>query len=377
MFSHGFNPVDVFFQIIVLLFAICVHESAHAWMANHLGDPTAKMLGRISLNPIVHIDLFGTIIMPLILIVLGYPPFGWAKPTPVDTRNFKNLVRDDILTAVAGPASNFLTAFVSVIALAIIWHGSNAGIGANFHHADLASPLATLFYLAMWINVVLAVFNLIPLPPLDGSHVIRHFLSYNALRVYDRIGYGGLIVIMFILPMLGISIIGAMIAPFMAFFERSTAVTAASSAWVREMKALAARRSRSSLVRRPCVNATLSTSITCSRSASDARRRPRAAVIGSTGPEVTGASQGAQRRQSVTRLLPASHRQPSPHPDPAGSMFHRVGDDRLDVPSCRAMSPAGNPAIMDGWPAGVMRTLASQRLHMAGPPGRAGRANQV
>ncbi len=84
----------------------------------------------------------------------------------------------------------------------------------NFRHADIASPLATLFYLAMWINVVLAVFNLIPLPPLDGSHVIRHFLSYNALRVYDRIGYGGLIVIMFILPMMGISIIGVLIAPF-------------------------------------------------------------------------------------------------------------------------------------------------------------------
>jgi len=128
-------------------------------------------------------------------------------------------VKDDILTAVAGPVSNFLTAFVSVIALAIIFHGTNAGIGANFRHTDIASPLATLFYLAMWINVVLGVFNLIPLPPLDGSHVIRHFLSYNALRVYDRIGYGGLIVIMFILPMMGISIIGAIIAPFMAFFE--------------------------------------------------------------------------------------------------------------------------------------------------------------
>jgi Zn-dependent protease len=177
------------------------------------------MLGRVSLNPLVHIDPFGTIIMPLILIVLGYPPFGWAKPTPVDTRNFKNLVRDDILTAVAGPASNFLTAFLSIIALAIIWHGSNAGIGANFHHADIASPLANLFYLAMWINVVLAVFNLIPLPPLDGSHVIRHFLSYNALRVYDRIGYAGLIVVMFILPMLGLPIVGILIAPFMAFFE--------------------------------------------------------------------------------------------------------------------------------------------------------------
>ena len=137
MFGHV-NPVDVFFQAIVLLFAICVHESAHAWMANRLGDPTAKMLGRISLNPIVHIDPFGTIIMPLLLIVLGFPPFGWAKPTPVDTRNFKNLMRDDILTAIAGPISNFLTAFLSVIALAIVLHGSASGIGSNFRGADVA-----------------------------------------------------------------------------------------------------------------------------------------------------------------------------------------------------------------------------------------------
>src|ERR1700743_1450012 len=135
MFSHGINPVDVFFQVIVLLFAICVHESAHAWMANRLGDPTAKMLGRVLLNPIVHIVPFGTILMPLILIVLGFPPFGWAKPTPVDTRNFKHPVKDDIMTAVAGPVSNFLLAFLSIIALAIIWHGTAAGIGANFRRA--------------------------------------------------------------------------------------------------------------------------------------------------------------------------------------------------------------------------------------------------
>ena len=218
MFGHA-RPLDIFFRIMVLLFAICVHESAHAWMANRLGDPTAKMLGRVSLNPLVHIDPFGTILMPLILIVLGYPPFGWAKPTPVDTRNFKNPVKDDIMTAVAGPVSNFLTAFLSIIALAILFHGSNAGIVPSFKNADVASPLATLFYFAMSINVVLAVFNLIPLPPLDGSHVIRHFLSYNALRVYDRIGYGALVVIMFILPMLGLPIVGILIAPFMAFFE--------------------------------------------------------------------------------------------------------------------------------------------------------------
>ena len=218
MFGHV-NPVDVFFEIIVLLFAICVHESAHAWMANRLGDPTAKMLGRISLNPIVHIDPFGTIIMPLLLILVGFPPFGWAKPTPVDTRNFKNLVRDDILTAVAGPVSNFLTAFLSVIALAIILHGSDAGIGQNFRGADVATPLAKLFEFAILINVVLGVFNLIPLPPLDGSHVIRHFLSYDTLKVYDRVGYIGLIVVLFVLPMVGCSIVGTLITPFLVFFS--------------------------------------------------------------------------------------------------------------------------------------------------------------
>jgi len=218
MFSRS-NPVDIFFQVIVLLFAICVHESAHAWMANRLGDPTAKMLGRVSLNPLVHIDPFGTILMPLILIVLGFPPFGWAKPTPVDNRNFKNPVRDDIYTAVAGPVSNFLTAFVAVVILAIIAHGSNMPISQHARTASTAEALATLFYDAIWINVILAVFNLIPLPPLDGSHVIRHFLSYNALRVYDRIGYMGLIVLVFILPLIGINIVGMLITPFMAFYQ--------------------------------------------------------------------------------------------------------------------------------------------------------------
>src|SRR5207244_13036008 len=100
--------VDILFQLIVFLFAISVHESAHAWMANRLGDPTARMLGRISLNPIRHIDLFGTILLPLIAAITGAPLLGWAKPTPVDTRNFKHLVRDDILTSLIGPISTFI-----------------------------------------------------------------------------------------------------------------------------------------------------------------------------------------------------------------------------------------------------------------------------
>ena len=212
------DPVTIFFEIVVLLFAISVHESAHAWMANRLGDPTAKMMGRVSLNPLVHIDLFGTILLPAMLILVGFPPFGYAKPTPVDNRNFKNPIRDDILTAVAGPASNFLTAFVAVILLAIILHGSGAAASPFFRGTDVASPLAKMFELAILINVILAVFNLIPLPPLDGSHVIRHFLSYETLKVYDRIGYFGLVIVMFVLPMVGCSVVGTIAAPFLTFF---------------------------------------------------------------------------------------------------------------------------------------------------------------
>ena len=213
------DPVIIFFQIVVLLFAISVHESAHAWMANRLGDPTAKMMGRISLNPLVHIDLFGTILLPAMLIILGFPPFGYAKPTPVENRNFKNLVRDDILTAVAGPVSNFLTAFVAVICLALILHGSAGGISPVFRGTDVAGPLAKMFELAILINVILAVFNLIPLPPLDGSHVIRHFLSYETLKVYDRVGYFGLVIVMFVMPMIGCSVVDTVSTPFLILFS--------------------------------------------------------------------------------------------------------------------------------------------------------------
>lgn len=212
------DPVTIFFEIVVLLFAISVHESAHAWMANRLGDPTAKMLGRISLNPLVHIDLFGTILLPAMLILVGFPPFGYAKPTPVDNRNFRNPVRDDILTAVAGPVSNFLTALLAVVCLAVILHGTTGPVSPLFRGTDVASPLAKMFELAILINVILGVFNLIPLPPLDGSHVIRHFLSYETLKVYDRIGYFGLVIVMFVLPMVGCSVVGTIAAPFLVFF---------------------------------------------------------------------------------------------------------------------------------------------------------------
>ena len=119
--------VDIVFQLVAFLFAISIHESAHAWMAWRCGDPTAMMLGRITLNPIKHIDPVGTVLMPLIAAITGFPMLGWAKPTPVNPRNFRNLVWDDIKTSVAGPVSNFLVAAGAVLVMAALALTSTTG----------------------------------------------------------------------------------------------------------------------------------------------------------------------------------------------------------------------------------------------------------
>jgi len=214
--------VEILFQLIAFLFAISVHESAHAWMANRLGDPTARMLGRISLNPIKHIDPIGTVLLPLIAMLTHLPVIGWAKPTPVDPRNFRNQVRDDILTSVAGPVSNLIVATAATILLAAIAglvpggrmlvRGTIAGFVLN--NASL-TPVALLLYQFLVINVLLAVFNLIPVPPLDGSHVLRHLLPDAVRQIYDSVGmfalmalvfFGGSLLMALIRPVLGIYI---------------------------------------------------------------------------------------------------------------------------------------------------------------------------
>jgi Zn-dependent protease len=197
--------VDILFQLIVFLFAISVHESAHAWMANLRGDPTARMLGRVSLNPIRHIDPIGTILLPAIALFTGLKVIGWAKPTPVDPRNFQNPVLDDILTAVAGPVSNFVVATAAALvlgAVALIAPGGRPivrGVISGFAFSDsFLVPVSLLLYELMVINIVLGVFNLIPVPPLDGSHVVRHFLSENIRHVYDMVGIFGLIALVYV-----------------------------------------------------------------------------------------------------------------------------------------------------------------------------------
>jgi len=216
--------VDILFQLIVFLFAISVHESAHAWTANRCGDPTARMLGRISLNPIKHIDPIGTVLLPLVAALTHLPVLGWAKPTPVDPRNFKNAVLDDILTSVAGPVSNFLVASFALVALALIKFSSATGreiifgIPYGWTSPDVNSllvPSCMLLYELMVINIVLGVFNLIPVPPLDGSHVLRHFLSPSALRIYDTVGIFALMALVF----LGGGLLARLIFPVVGIFN--------------------------------------------------------------------------------------------------------------------------------------------------------------
>lgn len=187
--------VDYAYEAVAFLFAISVHESAHAWMAAKRGDPTAAMLGRVTLNPIKHIDILGTIILPVMALVVGFPMIGWAKPTPVNPRNFKNLVLDDILTSIAGPISNFLVVIFALLVLAII--GIAIRATSPLTGDSILTPISMMFFYLALINVLLGVFNLIPLPPLDGSHVVRHALSGSALRAYDAVGTMGLFVLVF------------------------------------------------------------------------------------------------------------------------------------------------------------------------------------
>ncbi|HEX3319324.1 MAG TPA: site-2 protease family protein [Terriglobales bacterium] len=220
--------VDILFQLIAFLFAISIHESAHAWTAWRCGDPTAMMLGRITLNPIKHIDPVGTVLMPLIAAITGIPLLGWAKPTPVNPRNFRNLVWDDIKTSVAGPVSNFLVAGIVVLVLAVIAFTSPVGkqlvnlmpyltaLKATDQVGNsMLVPLVSFLYQLMLINVVLAVFNLIPVPPLDGSHVLRHFLSDPLRRAYDSMGIFGLLALVY----LGGGLLSKLITPFLHFFN--------------------------------------------------------------------------------------------------------------------------------------------------------------
>jgi Zn-dependent protease len=176
---------QVFISFIVLLFSLTVHEMAHAWTADRLGDPTARLLGRVSLNPIVHADPIGTVLFPLLALVSGAPLIGWAKPVPVSSGRLGNPRRDFILVAAAGPASNLLMAFAAALLLSVLPISPKISGETN-----VSAPVATILSQGLRLNVLLAVFNMIPIPPLDGGNVLAGLLpprlavSFNRLRPY-------------------------------------------------------------------------------------------------------------------------------------------------------------------------------------------------
>jgi Zn-dependent protease len=174
---------------VVLLFSLSFHESAHAWTAFRQGDPTARSLGRISLNPLVHIDVVGTVVLPLLMIFTGVPLIGWAKPTPVDPRHFRDLRRGQIVVSAAGPASNMLLALLFTAGLFVAVRALPGPLRGN--------PLVVLLSMGVEINVLLAIFNLVPLPPLDGSHVVEWALPNGIGHRYVAIvaPYGGFVLL--------------------------------------------------------------------------------------------------------------------------------------------------------------------------------------
>lgn len=179
--------------ILPVIFAITVHEVAHGWVAKRYGDNTASALGRLTLNPIKHVDLVGTLIIPGLLLLSGTGfIFGWAKPVPVDARNFKNPLRDMAVVALAGPVSNFLMA----LAWALI---ARLGVSIGAQAEAISLPLIYTGVAGISINLVLALINLLPIPPLDGSRVLSGILPNYWAWQYNRLERFGFIILLVLL----------------------------------------------------------------------------------------------------------------------------------------------------------------------------------
>jgi len=194
-----------------ILFAVSVHEAAHGWMADKRGDPTARLRGRVTLNPIPHIDLVGSILVPLGLIILSKITgslfvFGWAKPVPVNPYNLRNPKKDNMWIAAAGPLSNILTAVIGIILFVLL---KTVLIKVSI--------LAILLIQLVFVSVVLAVLNLIPIPPLDGSHIVEGMLQGEALYKYQRLRPYGFVIL---IVLLYVGVLDKIISPIFVLIQR-------------------------------------------------------------------------------------------------------------------------------------------------------------
>jgi Zn-dependent protease len=189
---QGPDFTEVLILLVVLISSLTVHEAAHAFAADRLGDSTARQLGRLSLNPAVHVDPIGTLLFPLIAIYTGVPLIGWAKPVPVNTRFLKHPQRDFALIAAAGPASNVVMAAVGAAALSLARNAAGPG---DIVGGAMTGPLLPLLYGFTIVNVLLAVFNMIPVPPLDGGNVLIGILPASTAGMVERLRPYGILIL--------------------------------------------------------------------------------------------------------------------------------------------------------------------------------------
>ncbi|HEV2578514.1 MAG TPA: site-2 protease family protein [Acidobacteriaceae bacterium] len=220
----------VIFELVVMVLSISLHDSAQAWTANRLGDPTARMMGRISLNPAKHFDLFGMLIWPVLFIFQSPLVLGWGKPVPMTPRNFRRPSRDEMVATLAGPGVQLLAALVALLILVILRHTQSDSIlsltiAKELGMRNLAVPLNNLpaifplylfLYFCILVNLLLFVFNLIPLPFLDGGKILMHYLSYNAAKTYQSLSMWMMIGFFF----LGFYVIMILFAPLMTIFNQ-------------------------------------------------------------------------------------------------------------------------------------------------------------
>ena len=219
----------VVFELAVMVLSLSLHDCAQAWVANKLGDPTARMMGRISMNPLVHYDVLGTLIFPVIYTILR-PPFvlGWSKPVPMTSRNFRRPRRDENIALLAGPAAQFLLAIVALVVLVVVRH-ANPGLTGPLKTAEALAkgfpvnteglpsifPLLLLLYYVILVNLLLFVFNLVPFPFFDGGKILVNYLPYNAGKTYERFS----LYFMFIFFFIGFAIVMAFFQPFFSVFN--------------------------------------------------------------------------------------------------------------------------------------------------------------
>ncbi len=197
--------VSVAITVVLVMVSAIVHEVAHGWVALRCGDATAKESGRLTLDPRAHLDGFGSVVLPLVMALLGGPVFAFARPVPYDPRRLRHPRRDELLVALAGPASNVLQALVGALVLRAAWDPLLSVAVSGAAMFEVVSWVVTILSTYVSVNLVLCFFNLIPLPPLDGSKVVLYFLSGDARRAYYRVQQYAmpiLVVALYIVPQL-------------------------------------------------------------------------------------------------------------------------------------------------------------------------------